>query len=580
MAKKVPDRHGSMAELAAELADYLRGTISSPRPSEAQPAAPDRESENDTQRISQNLKSGVRSRPEVQAERAEPPAPRSIRLRRKRKKKRGSFASGWLWLGAGVGAVMVALLVGLVLRHARHGTIKTEVGSAAGRKDDHGVRRDREPGTPEPTDLERMQGEWAVAVLIGRGVSASPVTLETARVRISGTTMTLTGLGPEQKTTFKLDTTQTPRQFDTQFLSGPGRGQMEPGIYEFADGRLRICFASLEKPVRPTTFISNLENKQELIVLERELGPMPQRPEPSLSPGLLWRINWPGSHLYHTAFSPLGLHFLAGGDTGTLRIWEVSTGRPIGELPIVTGLFTPDGLQVVGHKGKTIVYVYDLLGRRVRSLNLGKAIASLAISPDGKLIACGHADRTIRLWNFATAEEVRAFEGHTGTADVRFSPSGKYLLSASSADRSVRLWDVDSGKQIRVFDDFKDVTAIPGNDLILQAFFAGEGRLGGYVWGKKKTFLLWDAATGKRIGQLDLGADFHKDLAVSADGRWLLTGHDDRTVRLRDVKSGKELHRFQMADINVPRGLSFSPDGRYAVAGSHRSWVYLWQLKR
>jgi len=184
------------------------------------------------------------------------------------------------------------------------------------------------------------------------------------------------------------------------------------------------------------------------------------------------------------------------------------------------------------------------------------------------------------LWNFATAEEVRAFEGHTGTADVCFSPTGKYLLSASSADTSVRLWDVESGKQIRVFDDFKNMAAIPGTALILQAFFAGEGRLAGYVWGKKKTFLLWDAATGKKIGQLDLGADFHKDLAVSPDGRWLLTGHEDRTVRLRDVKSGKELHRFQMADINVPRGLSFSPDGRFAVAGSHRSWVYLWQLKR
>jgi WD40 repeat protein len=91
--------------------------------------------------------------------------------------------------------------------------------------------------------------------------------------------------------------------------------------------------------------------------------------------------------------------------------------------------------------------------------------------------------------------------------------------------------------------------------------------------------VVWDTSSGKRLRQLDLGADHHKDVAVSPDGRWVLTGHEDRTVRLRDLRTGEGLHSFEMAGINVPRGLSFSADGRYAVAGSHRSWVYLWQLE-
>jgi len=300
---------------------------------------------------------------------------------------------------------------------------------------------------------------------------------------------------------------------------------------------------------------------------------------PSLAPKTIRMIEWAGNHIYHTAFSPNGQLYLAGGDTGTLRIWEVSTGRQIVELPISIGLITPDGKQVVGYNNEKTILVYDLTGKILRTLDVDEAITGMAIGPDGKQIVCGHADKAIRLWDLATGKVVRKFEGHTEPASVAFSPSGQHILSAS-ADKTIRLWDVETGKQVRSFDDFKDVTALEGNGLIVRGMFAGEGRVAGYVWGKEKTFVLWDAATGMKIRQLDLGPDHHKDVAVSGDGRWLLTGHEDRTVRLLDVRTGKEWHRFVMTDINVPRGLSFSPDGKYAAAGSHRSWLYLWQLRK
>jgi len=299
----------------------------------------------------------------------------------------------------------------------------------------------------------------------------------------------------------------------------------------------------------------------------------------SLSPKQIRRIEWADNHLFHTAFSPNGQLYLAGGDTGTLRIWEVNTGRQVLELPIGFGLITPDGKQVVGYNNEKTILVYDLTGKILRTLDVDEAITGMAIGPDGKQIVCGHADKAIRLWDLATGKVVRKFEGHTEPASVAFSPSGQHILSAS-ADKTIRLWDVETGKQVRSFDDFKDVTALEGNGLIVRGMFAGEGRVAGYVWGKEKTFVLWDAATGMKIRQLDLGPDHHKDVAVSGDGRWLLTGHEDRTVRLLDVRTGKEWHRFVMTDINVPRGLSFSPDGKYAAAGSRRSWLYLWQLRK
>jgi len=74
---------------------------------------------------------------------------------------------------------------------------------------------------------------------------------------------------------------------------------------------------------------------------------------------LVRRIEWPGVHLYHTAFSPDSRLYLGGGDSGTLRIWDVATGEQQQELPVPVGLFTPDGKHVLGHNDK-IIYLFDL----------------------------------------------------------------------------------------------------------------------------------------------------------------------------------------------------------------------------
>jgi DNA-binding beta-propeller fold protein YncE len=291
------------------------------------------------------------------------------------------------------------------------------------------------------------------------------------------------------------------------------------------------------------------------------------------------RIEWPGTHVFHTDFSADSQLYLGGGDSGRLRIWDVSSGKLQHELPVPIGLFTPDGKYIIGHNFAKVITVFDLTeGKVLRTWEADAPVCSMAISPNGKLLISSHADNVLRMWNFATGKEAVRFGEHVEPSSVVFSPDGKRVLSAAT-DKAIRLWDVETGKEVTIFKGFRNAAPMEGHGLVIQgAFLPGGRNIVGYVWGKEKELLVWDMASGAVVRRLSLGADFHKDLAISPDGRCFVTAHGDRSIRLRDLTTGKEVQRLYVANTNVARAMRFSPDGRFLVSGSWRGWVYLWRL--
>jgi WD40 repeat protein len=373
------------------------------------------------------------------------------------------------------------------------------------------------------------------------------------------------------------------------------------------NGRVRLSPSGRE--------VLGLESSNLLVLVERRTGKR------------LWSRKLPAS-CFSLAFAEDGKS-VACGVGQAIWLLDAATGKHLVQpatqaAPVEALAFSPDGRLLALAAGR--LQLWD--AARWRQLPLAAHTfqpSCVAFSGDGRTLAVGSYEQTVRLWSVPQRKELRLFSGEPGQVDfLAFLPDGRTLASMSQhrvtrepgrttmyREKQVRLWDVASGKQARGVGDvmmFRCALSPDGKTLatamnwvqlwemssgrhiaqikydvahVRALAFSPDSRLLAcslYNQAAKKTELvLWEVDSAQLVCRFEIGQTTAFALVFSPGGKTLAAGGSDGAVRLCDVWTGKQRRSLRGHKLPVV-ALAFAPGGAHLVSGSQDATALVWDV--
>ncbi len=262
----------------------------------------------------------------------------------------------------------------------------------------------------------------------------------------------------------------------------------------------------------------------------------------------------------------LALGFAADGtlwsieEPGLLRHWDIASsqllaGNLLDDVSPVWS-FAPGCGIVAG--GSDEITLYDSAsGQMIVAFSSIPWVTALAFSPDGRLLASGHENGSLRIWDVQARQKLLSLaDAHTSVSALAFSADGKTLASAGE-EKQIHLWDVATGEPRRTLAGHKD--RIPA-----LAFHPSQPRLFSSGW--DTTVRVWDPTTGEPIILLNNHATQVHTIGLSPDGNLLASADSADSVHLWDLARHRDVKVWAGNGAEV-RCLAFSPDGRRLACG-------------
>jgi len=313
------------------------------------------------------------------------------------------------------------------------------------------------------------------------------------------------------------------------------------------------------------------------------------------------------------SWSPDGTRLATGSEDGTAKLWGAASGRELLTFKDPTGpamsadiwsfwspsavwsvAWSPDGKFLATGSYDGTVKVWDAAGRR-KPLLAGRhasGVHSVSWSPDGTRLATGSWDSTARVWDATARQELLTLKGQTSlVGSVSWSPDGKWLATGSDYGTAM-VWDAASGRE---------QLTLRGHTVPVISLHWSPGLVSPVAWspdGKQLatgnedgTAKVWNAAGGRELLTLSRHTAWVRSVSWSPDGTQLATGSADGTAKLWDAAGGREPLTLKRPATGVasvswsPSGVwstsgiysvSWSPDGKFLATGSNDGTVKVW----
>ena len=292
-------------------------------------------------------------------------------------------------------------------------------------------------------------------------------------------------------------------------------------------------------------------------------------------------------------------------EQGWARVWDLRAGSVVVQTTGRAGhpqgaAFSADGeVMVAAASDERSVEVWSIPARTRRATirATGTQPLSSTISPDGGTIVTGDEEGTVRVWDVRSRRRTHQLTGHTGPVNAVAWIEGTRLVVSGSDDGTARLWDVDAGTELRRIQHQRKVrfvaAAAQGTYVATSQEWSDGEDDGTFLWdalgnqvrrmrgtgpvafgpgaawlftSSGSDLLQFEVPTGKLIRQLDNNMAI-EDLAVSRDGRLLLTSDTGNTDWVWDVATGERLRSLRGRDGYAGRSVDWTWDGRAVTGG-------------
>lgn len=284
--------------------------------------------------------------------------------------------------------------------------------------------------------------------------------------------------------------------------------------------------------------------------------------------------------IYALGVSPNDHEIVSGSRDNTIRIWDVNKNKlqrkRFDSTVDSIAAFPRGDPRVAAGLGDGTIHVWDTSPNRpdvvMRHSQLGSVLA-VAISSDGKYLASGSSDNTVRIWRTESDEAIHVFTEHTGDVSaLTFSTDDRYVISGS-IDDTIRVWDVVHGEKHKLPTASGHIN-VPANVTALA--FSNEGDIIG--GSSDRTIRIWDFQTGEMKRDLDGHEGSILSIAPFINSNLIATASEDTTVRIWDLAEPGQHQTLQGHEQPVT-SVSVAADGERVATTSKDRTVRIWEVR-
>ena len=316
------------------------------------------------------------------------------------------------------------------------------------------------------------------------------------------------------------------------------------------------------------------------------------------------------------AICPDGSQFFSGAQDGSVRLWSLdnfpeSSAILVHSACVNCVFISPDLKYVVSGSADCAVQVYKRVSNAPAKVLLGHTnwVTCLVVTADSKVALSGSDDNTVKAWSLDACEEITTFSGHTRGINCLITTPNSILAISGSSDHTVKVWKLSSLRLAATLDSHTGAVLSLALTYDGKTLFSGSADITIKMWSlmsftELRTFAGHTASvvelstaidTRKMVSRAANGElkvwditekvevhsfpDYLDNTCLLCTGKYVLTGHADGTIRVRDGKTYRETVAVLYGHSQRISCIRSTPDSRHLISGAWDNLVIVWSLE-